>query len=159
MCSSSKKKVEYRSDQKKSEETIEIVKGAQAESSKMRYIDPAKTETSASATVKRFFIVCIWCMIYEYVLWILPGGGTRAKLLSRLQACCILCDAIKCVHFCLCHIPADNQADLNWLSKSEFYYQLLWRRPPSGVTSLLQKISLLASRHVLSPEWFVNKLC
>jgi len=50
MCSSSKKV--YRADQKKSEETIEIVKEAQAESSKMRYIDPAKTETPA-ATVKR----------------------------------------------------------------------------------------------------------
>ena len=54
MCSSSKKV--YRADQKKSEETIEIVKGAQAESSKMRYIDPAKTETTETpaATAKRF---------------------------------------------------------------------------------------------------------
>jgi len=48
MCFSSKK-VARRSDQQKSEETIEMVKGAQAESSKMRYIDPAKTETAAAA--------------------------------------------------------------------------------------------------------------
>ena len=44
VCSSSKN-VAQRSDQQKSDETIELVKEAQAESSKMRYIDPAKTET------------------------------------------------------------------------------------------------------------------
>ena len=49
MCFSSKK-VARRSDQQKSDETIEMVKGAQAESSKMRYIDPAKTETPAATT-------------------------------------------------------------------------------------------------------------
>jgi len=49
MCFHSKK-VACRSDQKKSEDTIEMVKGAQAELSKMRYIDPAKTETAAAAT-------------------------------------------------------------------------------------------------------------
>jgi len=52
-CSSSKKT--YRADKKKSEETIEIVKGAQAEWSKMRYIDPANAETPA-ATAKRSII-------------------------------------------------------------------------------------------------------
>jgi len=39
-------------DQRKADETIELVKGAQSELSKMRYIDPAKTETP-TATVKR----------------------------------------------------------------------------------------------------------
>jgi len=51
MCSS-RRNVAQRSDQQRSEETIELVKGAQAELSKMRYIDPAKTETPL-ATAKR----------------------------------------------------------------------------------------------------------
>jgi len=52
------KNISQRSDQRKSEETIELVKGAQAESSKMRYIDPAKTEIPPT-TAKRSVTLCV----------------------------------------------------------------------------------------------------